>query len=84
VNVAPDKNNLKKTVPREITLGLRGDTGIQILTGLEEGEVVVTTRTAVSTAQGTQTSTGTQTNPLTGGGGAVPGGFSGGPPVGGR
>jgi len=73
VNVAPDKNNLKKTVPREITLGLRGDTGIQILTGLEEGEVVVTTRTAVSTAQGTQTSTGTATNPLTGGGGAVGG-----------
>jgi multidrug efflux pump subunit AcrA (membrane-fusion protein) len=84
VNVAPDKNNLKKTEPREITLGLRGDTGIEILTGLEEGEVVVTTRTAVSTAQGTQTSTGTATNPLTGGGGAVPGGFSGGAPVGGR
>ena len=81
VNVAPDKNNLKKTVPREITLGLRGDTGIQVLTGLEEGEVVVTARTAVSTAQGTQTSTGTATNPLTGGG--VVGGPGGGGVVGG-
>jgi multidrug efflux pump subunit AcrA (membrane-fusion protein) len=81
VNVAPDKNNLTKTVPREITLGLRGDTGIQILTGLEEGEVVVTARTAVSTAQGTQTSTGTATNPLTGGG--IVGGPGGGGAVGG-
>ena len=84
VEVAPDKNDLKTTVTREIALGLRGDTAIQVLTGLEEGEVVVTTRTAVSTAQSTQTgSTGNATNPLTGTGGGPTGGqFGGGPPVG--
>jgi multidrug efflux pump subunit AcrA (membrane-fusion protein) len=72
VNVAPDKNNLNKTEPREITLGLRGDTGIQILTGLAEGELVVTTRTAVTTAQ---TNSNTATNPVPGGGQVIsPGG----------
>jgi multidrug efflux pump subunit AcrA (membrane-fusion protein) len=68
------KANPKKTEPRDITIGLRGDTALQILTGLDEGDVVVTTRTAVSTAQNSQannsgvlTGAGTQTG--VGGGG---------------
>ena len=75
------KVNPKKTEPRDITIGLRGDTSLQILTGLDEGDVVVTTRAAVSTAQiaqnntsGVLTGAGTQTG--VGGvgvGGQVPG-----------
>jgi membrane fusion protein, macrolide-specific efflux system len=70
------KANPKKTEPRDITIGLRGDTDLQILTGLAEGDVVVTTRTAVSTVAATQTNSGvlTGTGTQTGVGGVGVGG----------
>ena len=72
------KGNPKKTEPKDITIGLRGDTSLQILTGLAEGDVVVTTRTAVSTVAATQTNGGvlTGTGTQTGTGGVqIPGGI---------
>ena len=71
------KGNPKKTEPRDITIGLRGDTSLQILTGLSEGDVVVTTRNAVSTVAATQTNSGvlTGTGTQTGAGAVqIPGG----------
>jgi len=54
-----------KTEDRQITLGLRGDNGIEIRSGLSEGDVVVVVRTAISAAgAGAATQGGT----LTGGG----------------
>jgi macrolide-specific efflux system membrane fusion protein len=76
VKVAADKNNLKKTEDRQITIGLRGDTTLEIKTGLKQGEMVVTERTAVSTVATSNTSSGTLTGTGTGSGGvgAVTGG----------
>ncbi|MGE0878602.1 MAG: biotin/lipoyl-binding protein [Acidimicrobiia bacterium] len=86
VQVAKNKNDLKTTEAREITIGLRGDTTLQISSGLNEGDVVVTTRTAVSTAASGQSNTGgtltggtTQTGVAgVGGGGFTPGAATGG------
>jgi macrolide-specific efflux system membrane fusion protein len=75
VKVAADKSNLKKTEDRQITIGLRGDTTLQVLTGLKAGEIVVTERTAVSTVAATNTSGGTLTGTgASGGAGALGGG----------
>ena len=86
VQVEKNKNDPKVTVPKEITIGLRGDTTLQILSGLNEGDVVVTTRTSVSTAASGQSNTGgtltgnTQTGVGVGGatGGFTPGAGAGG------
>jgi multidrug efflux pump subunit AcrA (membrane-fusion protein) len=59
-----------KTEDRQITIGLRGDNGLEISAGLAEGDVVVVTRTAISAAgAGAATQSGT----LTGGQTAIPG-----------
>lgn len=48
----------KQTESRDVTIGLRGDTTLEISAGLNEGEVVVTVRQRVSTAQNTQSNAG--------------------------
>jgi multidrug efflux pump subunit AcrA (membrane-fusion protein) len=76
VNLELDKDP-KKTEERPVSIGLRGDTTLEIKTGLNEGDVVVTVRTKVSTAQTPQTNAG---GTLTGNGttaGAGAGGFGG-------
>jgi multidrug efflux pump subunit AcrA (membrane-fusion protein) len=73
VNVEIGKDP-KKTEQRDITIGLRGDTTLEITNGLNEGDVVVTVRAKVSTAQTTQTNTGgtlTGNSTTPGAGGAV-------------
>ena len=48
----------KKTEVRQIVIGLRGDTALEVQSGLNEGDVVVTVRTKVSTAQNTTSNVG--------------------------
>ena len=65
----------KKTEVRQIVIGLRGDTSLEVQSGLTEGDVVVTVRNKVSTAQNTQsnvggTLTGNNTTGIPGVGGA--------------
>ena len=77
VNVELDKDP-KKTEERAVTIGLRGNTTLEITSGLDEGAVVVTVRAKVSTAQttpinagGTLTGNGTAVGGAAAGGGAV-------------
>lgn len=75
VQVAPDKAVPTKTVTKEITLGLKGDTTVEVTAGLNEGDVVVTSRSRVSSGTGTATGqTGTAGFPGAGAGGAGAGG----------
>jgi membrane fusion protein, macrolide-specific efflux system len=78
VQVAPDKTKPSITVTREITLGLKGDTTVEVKAGLNEGDTVVTTRSRVSSGTAT-TGTGTQTGTLGGGGGVTANPTGGGP-----
>jgi multidrug efflux pump subunit AcrA (membrane-fusion protein) len=87
VQVAPDKTRPTVTETREITLGLKGDTTVEVTAGLNEGDTVVTTRSRVSsgaaaTGTGTQTGTlgggGVTANPTGGGPTGIPGGGQGG------
>ena len=79
VQVALDKANPAATETREITLGLKGDTTVEVSDGLEEGDMVVTVRSRVSSGVGTGTVTGTNTGIPAGGGiGIIVGGGQGG------
>ena len=91
VTVQPDKTKPKVTESRQITLGLRGDTTIEIIDGVLEGELVITERAAVNTAQVAQNSTGQIGGATPGAGAVVPaagaagaGGFTGAGAAGGR
>jgi multidrug efflux pump subunit AcrA (membrane-fusion protein) len=64
-----------------VTVGLKGDSTTQILTGLTAGQVVVQPTATVSTSTGTGTGTGTGARTgIGGGGGFGGGGFGGGAP----
>jgi macrolide-specific efflux system membrane fusion protein len=64
-----------QNVTRQVQVGLRGESTVQITSGLTEGENVVLTGTATSTTGG---------NGRTGGTGGFPGGGTGGFPGGGQ
>ncbi|MFJ1762331.1 efflux RND transporter periplasmic adaptor subunit [Amycolatopsis sp. NPDC088138] len=69
-----------QNVPRQVQVGIRGESTVQITSGLTEGENVVLTATAATGAGGTgRTGTGG-----TGGTGGFPGGGTGGFPGGGQ
>ena len=78
VNLQTGKS-LTETETRNVTIGLRGDTALEVTDGVREGDVVVTVRQKVSTAQTTAnnaggTLTGSNTNvPGEGVAGAGPG-----------
>ncbi|WP_328445827.1 efflux RND transporter periplasmic adaptor subunit [Amycolatopsis sp. NBC_00438] len=68
-----------QNVPRQVQIGIRGESTVQITSGLTEGENVVLTATAATGTGGTgRTGTGT------GGTGGFPGGGTGGVPGGGQ
>ena len=66
-----------QNVTRQVQVGLRGESTVQITSGLTEGENVVLTATAT-------TGTGGGNNNRTGGTGGFPGGGTGGFPGGGQ
>jgi macrolide-specific efflux system membrane fusion protein len=69
-----------QNVPRQVQVGIRGESTVQITSGLTEGENIVLTATAASGTGGTgRTGTGG-----TGGTGGFPGGGTGGVPGGGQ
>ncbi len=69
-----------RNVPRQVQIGIRGESTVQITSGLTEGENVVLTATAATGTGGTgRTGTGG-----TGGTGGFPGGGTGGFPGGGQ
>jgi macrolide-specific efflux system membrane fusion protein len=69
-----------QNVPRQVQIGIRGESTVQITSGLTEGENVVLTATAATGTGGTgRTGTGG-----TGGTGGFPGGGTGGVPGGGQ
>jgi membrane fusion protein, macrolide-specific efflux system len=76
----------KVTEARQVTIGLRGDTEMEITTGLAAGDKVVIVRQAATatatrggaTGSGTLTGTGTNTGGAVPGGGVPGGGFPGG------
>ncbi|WP_326945890.1 HlyD family efflux transporter periplasmic adaptor subunit [Amycolatopsis sp. NBC_01307] len=69
-----------RNVPRQVQIGIRGESTVQITSGLTEGENVVLTATAATGTGGTgRTGTGG-----TGGTGGFPGGGTGGVPGGGQ
>lgn len=80
VAIALNPKDLKTTELRQITIGQRGDTSLEVLSGLNEGDVIVTTRSSVSTATQVQTPGGQLGGAGTGaaGGGVVVGGGLGG------
>jgi macrolide-specific efflux system membrane fusion protein len=65
-----------QNVPRQVQVGIRGESTVEITSGLTEGENIVLTATAAAGTGGTgRTGTGTGTGGFPGGGtGGVPGG----------
>jgi len=66
VEIANDPN---KTTPTPITLGLRGDSSIQIASGLKAGDKIVIVRQAAASGVGTSGAGGARTGAGGGGGG---------------
>ena len=69
----------KVTTPTPITIGLKGDSTIEVKSGLAAGDKVVVVRQSTTGVGTTGTRTGTGTGTLGGGTGVVPGGAGGGP-----